>query len=181
MSLVSRTRGKRKEKKHLIERILRLIEREGDYHEFWYKGRPCKIVRHRELLHLCGYVGVPRDSPLYMIDYDEAFCGEKECNLHTVEWFVKVHGGVTFSGWLDKEDNYWYFGFDCAHVGDLVPKIIVFSQFGLLAEENSVYRDMKYVKRQCKILVKQILELEDYVSRNYKSSIRRLQLMKLVR
>lgn len=54
----------------------------------------------------CGYIGVPEGSPLYAVygDILDGFCG--------------VHGGITFGGYLDGDDSWYYFGFDCAHLCD---------------------------------------------------------------
>ena len=55
----------------------------------------------------CGYIGVPEGSPLYAV-YGEIIDG-----------FCYVHGGITFDGYLDEDDESWYyFGFDCAHLND---------------------------------------------------------------
>lgn len=68
----------------------------------------CKALRHPELKHWCGYVGIRADHRLYGVDYnDRELTG------------VSVHGGITYS---DTDDGkVWWFGFDCAHVGDFVP------------------------------------------------------------
>jgi hypothetical protein len=65
-----------------------------------------------------GYVCVPKEHPLYGIDYSD----ERVYSLD-------VHGGVTFSEEVTEEDlerlslpvqtlDMWCFGFDTAHYGD---------------------------------------------------------------
>lgn len=55
----------------------------------------------------CGYIGVPESSPLYTM------CSE------TLDGDVDIHGGITFHGFLDQDDDaWWYFGFDCVHFRD---------------------------------------------------------------
>ena len=50
-------------------------------------GLPCLIVRAgADLGHLCGYVGVLRDHPLYGLDYS-----------HDLVACVDAHGGITFT------------------------------------------------------------------------------------
>lgn len=59
---------------------------------------------------LCGYVGVPKSHPLYGKSMD-----------HRSVRSIPVHGRITFSdncSW--NEDDFWYFGFDCAHGGDSI-------------------------------------------------------------
>ena len=56
----------------------------------------------------CGYVGVPDNHPIRSKDYDLDF---------------EVHGGLTYSGYLDQYKNnlfngLWFLGFDCGHAED---------------------------------------------------------------
>ena len=74
-------------------------------------GFLCVILLIRNS-HRCGYVGVPKGHKLYKKDYTEN--GKIE-NLD-------VHGGVTFSDFLLPGEDYWFFGFDCAHTGDAFSK-----------------------------------------------------------
>jgi hypothetical protein len=98
--------------------------------------------------HLCGYVGITSDHPLYGVDYssetpalnrffeewkkqtvgDRGIVSILCASMHTdhgaltPELFFDVHGGITFSGQGGKyptdEKDLWFFGFDCAHAGD---------------------------------------------------------------
>ena len=54
----------------------------------------------------CGYVGIPKEHPLYAIDYDK------------IE--ADVHGGLTYGSTspVGDEDQRYYVGFDCCHCGD---------------------------------------------------------------
>ena len=80
--------------------------------EKWkHRGLPCRILQHQTLLHLNGYVAVPRGHPFWGKHYDD------------IDDMVVVHGGLTFSQrggqdprWPNR--NLWWFGFDCAHAGD---------------------------------------------------------------
>lgn len=73
-------------------------------------GLACMAIRHPELKHWCGYVGVTADHRLFGVDYNDRDLPD-----------VRVHGGITFSNhWFDNM-KIWWFGFDCAHVGDYVP------------------------------------------------------------
>jgi len=65
-----------------------------------------------------GYVGVPRGHALFEHDYNSE-------ELYRVfdEDGVYPHGGFTFADHYNPstgkvEDDYWYFGFDTAHLGD---------------------------------------------------------------
>lgn len=79
-------------------------------HAFAHKNLDC-VVMHLGT-HRCGYVGVPKDHPLYGKSYKEA--DEK--------YDIYAHGGLTFSESnskypIEKKDT-WWFGYDCAHAGD---------------------------------------------------------------
>jgi len=128
--------------------IENIIKKEGDYKEFKHMGYKCVILRHPHLKHLCGYVGVPKDHILYGVDHDDLPAE-----------FHDVHGGLTFSGFRKEytNDDLWYFGFDCAHAGDLVPA--VFSTC------NGTYRTMEYVEKECKKLAEKIAEFTKFANK----------------
>jgi hypothetical protein len=82
-------------------------------------GFKCHIMFPAELAHRNGYVGIPESHPWFGIGYSQCAlrcaCREQWCG-HRPEHLVDVHGGITYA---DKEaDGLWYFGFDCAHLGD---------------------------------------------------------------
>lgn len=88
-------------------------------------GLPMLAVRHPELGHWCGYVGVAPGHPLHGAKYQD------------VDENFDVHGGITFSGKCQpgggenhgichvpepgEPDDVWWFGFDCCHFNDLSP------------------------------------------------------------
>lgn len=120
-------------------------------------GYPCLIVRnHKGGGHLCGYVGVPTSHPLHGKDYETPD--------------VSVHGGLTFAdkcqGKTDgichevaegEPDNVWWFGFDCAHSGDLSPYYD--SKYQLCRAVES-YKDIGYVRAETLRLAAQLKALE---------------------
>jgi hypothetical protein len=73
--------------------------------------------------HRCGYVGVNRFHRLHGVGYSEesdllkvfatGFRGT------TPEGFFSVHGSLTFADKREGHPDLWFFGFDCAHAGDL--------------------------------------------------------------
>jgi len=121
-------------------------ESEPNLKRFKHKGHLCKIKRHDTMLHLCGYIGVPKGHVMYGLKYDESSPFLKKTlnrikkkkvdpqdlglgqMLHammgsynaTPESILMVHGGVTFSGSQEGSDL-WWFGFDCNHYRDLAP------------------------------------------------------------
>ncbi len=115
--------------------ILRKMIEEGNEKDFTHAGLPCHIHRTQQGF-LCGYVGVPSSHPLYGVGLDI---------LEEIPLDI-VHGGVTWAGrahW--KEDEFWYFGFDCGHYGDYAP-------FFIANAPDAKYRDMEYVEKECRRL-----------------------------
>ena len=116
-------------------------------------GFPCLAVRGPGG-HFCGYVGVPKGHPLYAVSYMDEGVAD-----------VAVHGGLTYSlGRMQHAgedgstgiycvtepgdpESIWWFGFDCAHCGDLCPSWDIW---------NGVYRELGYVKDGCERLAFQL-------------------------
>jgi hypothetical protein len=121
------------------EELNRIIKSEGDYYE-WTNTLKCFIQRN-SMNSWCGYVVIPKTFP---IDF------EKEINLN-------CHGGVTYQS--INTDGDLVAGFDCAHHGDLVPKLVELQDnwYSLLSDENSIYRDKQYVINEVNSMVEQIL------------------------
>jgi hypothetical protein len=116
-------------------------------------GLDCLAVRHPHGGFWCGYVGVPASHPMYGKDYDVPD--------------VEVHYGLTFSDKCMKNmlpcegvchipqngrsDDIWWFGFDCAHLGDLAPG---YSRHSM--DNADQYRPLTLVEQECKNLAKQL-------------------------
>lgn len=117
-------------------------------------GYKCRIQRHGDLGHLCGYVGIPKNHPLYGRNYDD----------DAVD--IQVHGGLTYA---DSDEDWggglWWFGFDCSHGGDLSPKLlmVLFEKNRFDFGRHEVYRTWEYVEREVRELSAQ-LRMEDNLS-----------------
>lgn len=147
---------------------------EPDREEFEHAGLRCLILRHDEMKHLCGYVGVPKNHPWYGIDYNQCLRGCEgkpsfispsiinypctwESDHESPEKLIDVHGGLTFSGMGDGKQRpagYWWFGFDCAHAWDVVPNL----KIPYLTEE--AYRNFAYVRAEIKRLAEQLAKVK---------------------
>ena len=86
----------------------------------------------------CGYVGVSPLSPFHRLEYYEdnillsdIYQSTLQKNSGTtnfpiaIDHVIEVHGGITYSGSLAYLEpkayrGHWWFGFDCAHAGDMV-------------------------------------------------------------
>jgi hypothetical protein len=106
----------------------------------WFEanGFKCQVARHMTQGHLCGYIQVDKTHPWYGKDYDNVD--------------VRVHGGLTFARNIPDHTT---FGFDCAHLGDLVPAMPPLSDDETLFNRGDVYRDFGYVVNQLISLAKQ--------------------------
>lgn len=145
---------------------------EPDRVDFVHAGLACFVKRNHHG-NLCGYVGVPREHPLYGKSCDDA-------DLH-------VHGGITYADVCKGElchvpepgmpDDVWWLGFDCAHCNDLSPgtrallhelkaKAVASGDEPavrlwnpLRYEFREVYRELPYVRRECERLAEQLAAL----------------------
>lgn len=133
-------------------------------------GLDCLIVRNG-MGALCGYVGLPPEHPWHRKGYSECLkgsdCGEDWCYEHSPDGAVRVHGGLTFASSCSEErvegichvpqpgrpHDVWWFGFDCAHAGDLTPAS---AKHGLRIYADDTYRDVAYVKAECASLAQQL-------------------------
>lgn len=97
-------------------------------------GLSYRITRNPATYTLCGYVGVPFGHPYWGRHYRDL--GDD----------IEVHGGLTFSA--EGDDNLWWLGFDCAHLGDRIPTMPSFY--------GGVYRNEDYVRAECLHLAEQL-------------------------
>lgn len=144
-------------------------------------GLPCLVVRNSGGA-LCGYVGVAEGHPLYALGYSSGCSRPAECAenregndwcTHTPDSLLEVHGGITFSHFCAHTDDeskhichkpspgdpdpVWWFGFDCAHAGDLSPKYAASYPASL---RDGTYRALGYVRSQCAALARQLHALQ---------------------
>ena len=128
---------------------------------------PVAIRQHSTMGHLCGYVGVPEDHKWYKICYNQCLAGcepKKDtilgklnmwfCDHPSPEKIIKVHGGLTYSEMGTGKylpSGFWWFGFDCAHLGDRI--------LGLGRSSGGTYKEKGYVLAEIKKLAKQLAEV----------------------
>lgn len=131
-----------------LEKILEKIKQEGDYKKFTHKGLLCEIVRNGDMGNLCGYVYIPKYSKL--------------CNFEEHELPVRPHGGVTFTS---MTDDGFKVGFDCAHSGDLVPRMVMLERkIGMSPlGGQDIYRDMKYVEKEVRQMADDIFDADSTI------------------
>jgi len=129
----------------------------------------------------CGYVRVPEDHPWFGLRYFDATDGRKmprdsrgrpdffaDSDIDwddRIESAIEVHGGLTYAGERPGEDckEGWWFGFDCAHLGDgKDPSLMSDSVKRLNAEwpdfESGPICSADYVQGQCERLARQLAE-----------------------
>lgn len=131
-------------------------------------GLPCLIVRGPGGA-LCGYVGVSPGHPAHGLDYyqnpyDDNFNDIALAPVQEAINNVSAHGGLTFASGCGHGDNpsrgichvpgdgdpdhVWWFGFDCGHHGDLIPRY----EWSF----DGQYRDQAYVERWVRKLATQL-------------------------
>lgn len=133
------------------------FENEPDIVKGYHMGVAYRVIRHPKMGHLCGYAKLPIGHPwlkkALALKWEEKWFSRKYHRAHKGYDYapisnVRVHGGITFFGKLSRGRGYWI-GFDCAHCDDLVPGLRI---------DWTVYRDVEYVRRNCKELAKAIAE-----------------------
>jgi hypothetical protein len=139
------------------EELLEIIKKEGDEYKFEAFGLPCLMIRNtrKGMGHWCGYVGVPKESELNGKDYYVS--SKSELGISKLEQAINdisIHGGFTFSGKM-KDDDTWYFGFDCAHLGDIDLYMFDFHE---IVEEDT-YKDKDFVISECQNLARQLKQI----------------------
>lgn len=169
---------------------------------FTYHDLTC-VVRFQNLGFRCGYVGIPKTHPLYGEDYSNYLNIKKEdikdreidgvfqlinaCldedDRITIDAYFRCHGGITYSGGGDNshypmDNDLWWFGFDCGHVGDgkdydkwleFFPeekeRIESVKRIEKKYETDPFYeepRNLEYTEENCKMLADQLLHFEKY-------------------
>ena len=129
-------------------------ENEPNFEEWIDKdtGYRCRVKRNESTLSLCGYVSVPTGHKVRGMSYQDA----EEVGVH-------AHGGLTFG---DKMDGRKWFGFDCAHSGDLCPafhmrRVVEGSDYPDVVKET--YRTFDWVKKETAKLAKTLMLVHDNI------------------
>lgn len=112
-------------------------EHEPNHLLFESCGFVCEIRRHPNFGSLCGYVYIPLEHPVAQAKIPEDV--------------LNVHGGITY--W-DERNGSFVVGFDCAHVGDLIPN-------SELMATGDTYKDIEFVTNELENLAQQLKEKED--------------------
>ena len=101
--------------------------------------------------HRCGYVGIPADSFLAGLHYDNELLD------------VSVHGGLTYSKRTEYINNYpidstdWFFGFDCAHCEDGI--IDPTEQDYMYGYGKGIAKSLDFVVTECESLAEQLAKI----------------------
>lgn len=130
---------------------------ENDRHiveqEFEHAGYKC-VVTFNMMGIRCGYVGIPKNHPLYGKGYSDyleikkadvgdrkisgifpllAACLDEDERIR-IEAYFSCHGGITFADGGENsnypiESNLWWFGFDCGHCDDAKELELAYERF----------------------------------------------------
>lgn len=150
--------------------------------DFEADGLLC-AMRRGPLDHWCGYVAIPASHPWFGKSYTDGIkptadmLGPRTADDHgAIDLFcqvlsgklpeeelqitlaMRVHGGLTYAGGklptADEPDGNWWFGFDCAHAGDLAPGLLEYGRY-----DGDIYRDQQYVVAECQSLAAQLTKI----------------------
>lgn len=137
---------------------------EPDRIEWEHAGRPCLMVRHPRSGHWCGYAAVDPGHPLHGQDYNDVPYEDADGNS------IHPHGGLTYasecSGHIchvpkpGQPDAVFWFGFDCAHSGDVSPGHLKWEhENGFDHRAYETYKEVPYVKAETERLAEQLVAL----------------------
>ena len=122
--------------------------------DFAESGLACAL-RRGPLGAWCGYVGVSAEHPWFGKSYSEEVSVALSISL-----CCRVHGGLTWAADCmpsEAPDGRWWFGFDCAHAGDLVPSCAEnWSAQERKLFARDVYRDQQFVVSETQSLAAQL-------------------------
>lgn len=164
---------------------------EDDRYEGEAHGLRWLIRRVEHSGALCGYVGVLPGNKLHGKKYNAEVAiddlphdwresvigqdigiipallmqGEKRGGTIRLDCALRCHGGLTFGDEGDDEyrpKGWWWFGFDCAHSGDLLPASEAYwrKHNPKLVDRHATYRDVAYVRAQCERLAEQLAHFQ---------------------
>ncbi len=163
--------------------------------EFEHAGYKC-VVTFNAMGHRCGYVGIPKNHPLYGKEYSDYLeikkadvgdrkisgifplllaCLDKDERIH-IDAYFSVHGGITFADGGENsnypiESDLWWFGFDCGHAGDKADLNYAIEKFPKQAERLKMQKrinDMYPIEGD-------IIRTEEYVAEECKKLAEQLK------
>lgn len=163
--------------------------------EFEHAGYKC-VVTFNAMGHRCGYVGIPKNHPLYGKDYSDYLeikkadvgdrkisgifpllgaCLDKDERIR-IEAYFSCHGGITFADGGENsnypiESDLWWFGFDCGHAGDKADLSYAIEKFPKQAEQLKMQKqinDMYPIEGD-------IIRTEEYVAEECKKLAEQLK------
>lgn len=152
--------------------------------EFEHAGYKC-VVTFNVMGHRCGYVGIPKNHPLYGKEYSDyleikkADVGDRDERIRIEAYFL-CHGGIIFADGGENsnypiESDLWWFGFDCAYCDDAKELELAYERFPNYREslamqiecedrfriDGTIVRTEEYVAEECKKLAEQLKEFEE--------------------
>lgn len=121
-------------------------------------GFKCRVMFVRQS-HRCGYVRIPKGH----VTFDKIY----------TELPIDVHGGLTYEKIEEEDENFKWFGFDCAHAGDkllIVPPLEDNEHFWTL--EDVVEETEKMAKQFSELTLKKIVEYKlEYMPKWFKDNV----------
>jgi hypothetical protein len=183
-------------------------ESEPDSLEFEAEGLPCAMIRN-DIGVWCGYVGVDSNHPLFGLPTNHplrlpaswfenrrgfqgagvldvfvfALSGAQLDEACPISLAFEVHGGVNYANDhvpCHEPDERWWFGFDCSHAGDRVPRLNVDMMIDQMIETMpekvrdimrnvchppTIYRDQSYVVSECQSLAAQLISVAKVIEK----------------
>lgn len=153
---------------------------ERDFLDSEEAGLPIAMRRNR-MKAWCGYVGVPSTHPLFEKEYSHRIAvpnrgatpvaqaspigifveaAHEDDGKVALDILLRAPGGITYSGKTWPRDNdHWWFGFDCNHIYDLTPWDIIQAHYtGRYLHAEATYKTFSFVEDATRALARQLAE-----------------------
>ena len=117
-------------------------------------GLDCML--HRNAMGAwCGYVGVPKQHPLFGVHYNDLYEHPQDLDAHGGITFTEGCHGMDENGRgichpADNGNHVWWIGFDCSHSGDRTP------YQGAYFSGDGTYRTQAYATSEVASLASQV-------------------------
>ena len=163
--------------------------------EFEHAGYKCVVVFNSNGFR-CGYVGIPKNHPLYGKGYSDHLdikkddIGDREISgvfplliayldedeRIRIDAYFQCHGGITHADGGKKstypiESDLWWFGFDCGHAGDRNDLVYALKNFPERAKEYKIRIEIESLY----IIEDDVIRDEEYVASECKKLAEQLK------
>jgi hypothetical protein len=76
-------------------------------------------------------------------------------------WAIRAHARfICHTPGPNEPDRVWWFGFDCAHSGDICPRMSSIGVREMMGFDGETYKSVSYVANECRMLATQLAKMQ---------------------